>query len=215
MRHDPTWIAPPGEDGGFGGQGTVQGPWVLPGRYEARLRVGEALSTQAIEIVGDPLATISDADRRYWHDLQVSLSHMLATARAASMTVGMLDDVLQQTSAAIEAGSVGREYPQDVLERVRRVTADVAELRREIGSISGTLGGLYGALRGSTSRPTSEQIRLAEVAYARLEEQLETVQWLTEQEMPVISGLLDGLGAPWTLGRPLTLPESARPPQRR
>jgi hypothetical protein len=33
--------------------------------------------------------------------------------------------------------------------------------------------------------------------------------------MPVISGLLDGMGAPWTLGRPVTLPDAARLPQRR
>ena len=53
---------------------------------------------------------------------------------------------------------------------------------------------------------------LAEVAYERLAPQLEAIQWLLEQELPVISGLLDGLGVPWTIGRPITLPESARPP---
>ena len=58
-------------------------------------------------------------------------------------------------------------------------------------------------------------MRLAEVAYERLGPQLEAIQRLLEQELPVISGLLDGLGVPWTLGRPVTLPESARPPGRR
>ena len=95
---------------------------------------------------------------------------------------------------------------------MRRVTADVAEVRRELGSISASAGGVYGALRGSTSRPSDEQILLAEVAYERLAPQLEAIQWLLEQELPVISGLLDGLGVPWTIGRPITLPESARPP---
>jgi photosystem II stability/assembly factor-like uncharacterized protein len=219
MRYDPTWVAPAGEGGGGGGfgggQGTVQSPWVLPGRYEARLTVGDAMSAQPIEIVGDPLAPISETDRLLWHDLQVSLSHILATARAASTTAGVIDDVLAQTGEAIETGSVNREYPEDVLERVRRATADVAELRRELGRVTGGAGSVYNALRGSTTRPTDEQLRLAEVAYEQLGPQLETIQSLLEQELPVISGLLDGLGAPWTMGRPVTLPDAARPPRRR
>jgi len=223
MRYDPTWVAPQGEGGGRGGgggggrggEGTVQSPWVLPGRYEARLTVGDAMSAQTIEIIGDPLAPISAADRRLWHDLQVSLSHILATARAASTTVGSIDDVLSQTTAAIEAGSASGEYPQDVLQRVRRVSTDADEVRRQLGRVSEGAGGAYRALRGSTTRPTDEQIRLAEVAYERLGAQLEAIQQMLEQELPAISGLLDGLGAPWTMGRPVTLPDAARPPRQR
>jgi len=187
----------------------------MPGGYEARLTIGDTMSTQPVDVVADPLATISDADRRLWHDLQVSLSSILATTRAASATVQSVEDVLAQTNEAIETGSSGRDYPQDVLERVRRVTADVAEVRRELGRVSGGAGGVYGALRGSTTRPSDEQIRLTEVAYERLGPQLEAIEWLVEQELPVISGLLDGLGVPWTIGRPVTLPEAARPPRRR
>lgn len=219
MRYDPTWVAPRGEAGGGGGfrggRGTVQSPWVLPGRYEARLTVGDAMSATPIEIIGDPLASISEDDRLLWHDLQVSLSHILATARAASTTAGLLDDLLAQTGEAIEAGSASREYPPDVLERVRRVTGDVADVQRELGRVSGSAGSVYNALRGSTTRPTDEQLRLAEVAYERLGPQLEAIQSLLEQELPVLSGLLDGLGAPWTMGRPVTLPDAARPPRRR
>ena len=110
---------------------------------------------------------------------------------------------------------MARDYPQDVIERVRRVSADVAEVQRQLGRVSAAAGGVYGALRGSTTRPSDEQIRLTEVAYERLGPQLEAIQWLLEQELPVISGLLDGLGAPWTVGRPVTMPDSARPPGRR
>lgn len=221
MRYDPTWVAPQSQGGGGGrggfggGQGTVQGPWVLPGSYEARLTVGDTMSAQPIDIVGDPLARISDDDRMLWHDLQVSISHILAATRAASATVRSIDDVLTQTNEALESGATAREYPQDVLERVRRVSADVADMRAELGRVSGSAGGVYNALRGSTTRPSDEQIRLAEVAYERLGPQLEAIQWVTEQELPVISGLLDGLGVPWTTGRPITLPAAARPPGRR
>lgn len=211
MRYNPTWVAPPGS-GGFG-QGTVEGPWVLPGRYEARLRAGDTMSLQPIEIIGDPLVTITAEDRRYWHDLQVSLSHILSTARSAAATAEMLDEVMQQTSAVVDAGTGGSAYPQEVIERVRRVATEVGELRRALGGISSSAGSVYSALRGATSTPTDEQARLVDLAYERLGEQLEIVQRLIEQEMPVISGLLEGLDAPWTLGRPVLLPDAARPPQ--
>jgi len=213
MRSDPTWHAPQGDGGGFG-DGTVPGPWVLPGRYEARLTLGAAMSSQPVEIVADPLISISDADRRYWHDLQVSLSHILATTRAASATVGMLADVLEQTADALQSGAAGREYPQDVLDRVRAADAEIGRISQELGSISGSAGSVYGALRAATSPPTDDQVRLTQLAYEGLEAQIAAIDRLIEQEMPAISGLLDGLGAPWTLGRPITLPESARPPQR-
>ena len=98
---------------------------------------------------------------------------------------------------------------------MRRVSTDAAEVRRQLGRVSGSAGGAYNALRGSTTRPTDEQIRLAEVAYERLGAQLEAIQRMLEEELPAISGLLDGLGAPWTMGRPVTLPDAARPPRQR
>ena len=70
-------------------------------------------------------------------------------------------------------------------------------------------------MRSSTTTPTDEQIRLTEVAFERLGPQLEEIERLLGQEMPMISGLLDGLGVPWTMGRPVTLPDAARPPRRR
>lgn len=214
MRYDPTWVSPPGQGGGFGG-GTVQGPWVMPGRYEARLRVGAAQSSQPVEIIADPLATISDEQWRYWHDLQVSLSHILATARAATMTADMIGEVLQQTATAIEAGAAGRDYPQDVRDRVRRVRNELSTSQREIAGVSGSASSVYNALRGAISPPTAEQVRLAELAYEDLGAQLTFLERLIEEEMPAISGLLEGLGAPWTLGRPITLPDAARLPLRR
>ena len=86
---------------------------------------------------------------------------------------------------------------------------------RALGQISGTAGQIYNAVRSSTTMPTDEQIRLTEVAYERLGLQLDEIERLLGQEMPMISGLLDGLGVPWTMGRPVTLPDAARPPRRR
>ena len=222
MRYDPTWVAPAGQGDsrggggrGGGGQGTVQSPWVMPGTYEARLTVGDTMSTASIEIAGDPLIEIADADRQYWHDLQVSLSRILATTRAATATARIIDNLLTQTTAAIETGPPIRDLPEEVAERVDRVTSEVNDVIRALGQISGTAGQAYNAVRSSTTMPTDEQIRLTEVAYERLGPQLEEIERLLGQEMPMISGLLDGLGVPWTMGRPVTLPDAARPPLRR
>jgi hypothetical protein len=187
---------------------------VLPGTYEARLTVGGTTSAQPIEIYADPLARISDADRRYWHDLQRSLAEILATARAATATAGVVDDVLSQAEDAIAHGAGARDVPDDVGERVARVTADVDTLLRELNGVSGSASQVYGALQASTTAPTTEQVRLAELAYEQLGEQLATIERLLDEQLPQISGLLDGLGLPWTMGRPVLLPEAARPPQR-
>jgi photosystem II stability/assembly factor-like uncharacterized protein len=213
LRYDPTWVAPPGQ-GSFGG-GTVRSPWVLPGTYEVRLQLGDTVSTQAVEIVGDPLAVISDVNRRYWHDLQVALSHILATSRAASATAEMLGEVMEQSTTAIESGSGGRRYPPDVVDRIRRVSGEISAVQRALGGIAGDANSVYGALQNAISPPTRQQEQLARLAFDGLQPQLDELERLIEEEMPVISGLLDGMGAPWTLGRPVTLPDAARLPQRR
>jgi len=220
MRYDPAWT-PLGSDdeggfggGGGGGGGTVRSPWVLPSTYEARLTVGGATSSQPIEIYADPLARISDADRRYWHDLQRSLAEILATARAAAATARVIDDVLSQAEDAIAGGARTRAVPDDVHGRVEAVSAEVDTLLRDLNGLSGSASQVYNALQASTTAPTAEQVRLAELAYEQLGDKLTTIERLLAEQMPQISGLLDGLGLPWTMGRPVVLPETARPPQR-
>ncbi len=224
LRYDPTWVASPGQgDGERGGgagsrggdRGTVEGPWVLPGTYEARLTIGGTTSARPVEVVADPLAAISDADRRFWHDTQVSLAHMLAAARAAAATGRLLDQELEQAKTSIEQGTAVRLMPDDVRERITRVSTDMNELLREIGEISDRAGSVYRQIQRVIAVPTTDQIRIAERSYARLKEKLEDLQWVVGQEMGVISGLLGGLGVPWSMGRPVTLPAAARPPVRR
>jgi len=218
MRYDPTWVAPAGQDdgGGFfgGGQGTVIGPWVLPGEYEARLAVGDVVDTTSVTVLADPAVDLADDDRRAWHDLQRSLSYLLGTARAASVSTQITVDSLAAAHAAIEARALGAELPAAFREQFDRVTDEAGEMADALNRISRSAGQTYSALRASTSRPSGEQVLVAEAAFAGLTVQLAEIERLAVEEMPQLATTLQGLGLPLTAGATVQMAAGAAPPTR-
>ena len=218
MRHDPTWVAPEGQDdgGGFfgGGQGTVIGPWVLPGEYEARLAVGDVVDTTAVTVLADPAVDLADDDRRVWHDLQRSLSNLLGTARAASASATITADSLAAANAALEARALGAELPARFREQFDRVTEEAGELSSGLNRISRSVGRTYSAVRASTSRPSVDQVLVAEAAFAGLMAQLAEIERLAVEEMPQLATTLGILGLPLTTGSTVQMAAGSAPPTR-
>jgi len=218
MRYDPTWVSTnAGNGGGFfgGGQGTVQSPWVLPGEYEARLAVGDSVSATSIEIVGDPLVDLSEADRRYWHDVQRRLSGLLGGFRAATFAAQEVAGTLERTQAAIEARALEGQVTPELRERLRRVTEETSVVVRALGQLSRTAGSAYFAMQRSTSRPSADQVQIAENAPSGYSRQMIQLTRLVMEEMPALGEAFTALGLPWSTISSVPIPEGAPPPRRR
>jgi photosystem II stability/assembly factor-like uncharacterized protein len=217
MRHDSTWVAPAGQGGGGffgGGQGTVVGPWVLPGQYEVRLAAGDVVATATVTVRDDPEVDLAPDARRAWRDLQLSLSHLLGTARAATASVQTTSDSLAAVHAALEARALKAELPAETREQLDRVTAEAVALSTALSRISRAAGGAYSALRGSTSRPSEDQVLVAESAFVGLTQQLAELARLAEGEMPRLAETLGSLGLPLTVGPVVRMAAGAAPPPR-
>jgi hypothetical protein len=208
LRYEPTYVAPEGKEG------TVDGPWVLPGEYEARLTVGDTVSSQPLVIEADPLISISDADRRTWHDSQVAVSRLLGTARAALDNAEMLDTVVGSAEKALKS-HVGVE--EGARAEVERVRGEVDAINEDLSDIARALGRTYSGMQGSTSVPTDDQITASERAHEKLGAHLDALNRLVTEELSALNDQLDAAGIPWSVGRKIVLRPVAlpRPPRKR
>ncbi len=74
----------------------AEGPFVLPGRYQVRLRVGDATLTQSFEVVNDPRVRASLADLQEQHALLLRIRDKISDAHTA---VNRLRSVREQIEA--------------------------------------------------------------------------------------------------------------------
>jgi photosystem II stability/assembly factor-like uncharacterized protein len=188
-------------------------PWVLPGEYAARLAVGDHTATTSILIKPDPMSEMSPADRRTWHDTLVLLEKMAATAQAASTTAEQLAESLAsaQKAAASQPG-----VPVEIEAQIATLSDSTQELQGEISQVSRRVRQSYSSVHASNALPTADQSRIAQESYDTLSEQLASLQTLIEYDLPALQTRLEETGIPWSLGRPLIMPNLSLPaPQRR
>ena len=208
MRYGPSYVPPEGEGG------TVRGPWVLPGEYEARLTVGGMVSSQPVVVEPDPSVSISNEDRLYWHDTQLAVSQLLGTARSALANAKMLDTLVSSAEQAVGA-DLGEA--QDARNEVKRMRSEVDVVTEDLGQIASRLASAYSGMQASTSLPTDDQIKAGQLGYEQLTERLNTLNWLVAEGLSLLNERLDAEEIPWSMGRSVIMQVTAlpRPPTRR
>jgi len=119
----------------------TRGPFVSPGTYTARVTTRSARSTQSIEVRGDPMMTITQAQ---YEEREAFLRALVAAQRE-------LSDMAQRA-------------------RGNRDTADrLRNLQRQLGRLYSSING-SGVRQGSLFPPTTTQRQLWEAARAELEQ---------------------------------------------
>lgn len=118
LRHEAPVKPEPGAERGFGGP--PRGPLVLPGSYTLEVAVAGKQATETVVVEDDPRINVTDAERRAWHDAQLSAGRTWARADAADKAVKSIQKQLEELKAALEKKA-------DVPEAVTRSVADLLE----------------------------------------------------------------------------------------
>src|SRR5262245_43975175 len=171
-----------GGGGGFGGGG-LNGPYVLPGRYQLTLKVdGKELARQEVSVEGDHEITIADADRRAMFEAAMELHRMQRVFNEASERVSAMNESIRTMQQALKEN---KESPEALKTRVEEFAKKLAPVTRRFGinqggagagggagegtaeggfaaqsqSLRFRLNGLKGGIMASTSLPTETQSR--------------------------------------------------------
>jgi hypothetical protein len=196
-----------GGGGGFGGGGN-NGPNVMPGDYRVTLVVdGRDAATKTLRVSGDKDMSMTDAERKTWHDTALNLHEMQRVANTAAEAVTTLGTHLAAAETLMKAASNPGNQGGVALADAQTKLAD---LRRRLGlnqqqggggggggfggqqqNVRGQLGQVKGQIMGSTSMPTAQQIRVA----GELREDMTKVIADVNALIAAVPAIYDGLGA--------------------
>ena len=197
------------------------GPFVLPGRYTARLTVKEGSGTPVvrevpIEVRSDPLVQLSEADARALYDMRVSTGRLQATVQAAVRTAEQLKDEMTDVKAALKASSapdsltrqsdaIDREV-SDILKKLRGdpEAEPVSDDKRvEDPSIQERVNNIAEEIGNVSSQPTELQRATLTLASSDLQREVGRINALLQRRIPALNVGLDAAKIPWTIGRPV------------
>jgi photosystem II stability/assembly factor-like uncharacterized protein len=201
--------------GGFFG-GTPRGPFVLPGQYKARLKVGDATPQETtITVKADPLIQLSDADYKTLYDARVGASRLQTRVQAAVRTADQLKAQVEEAKRAIQAASAPAALTAEANAIEKEIDAIIAKVRGSGGrgggdddaprqpSIQQRANGVANEIGGVTSLPTASQHDTLAMAGTELDMQLEALNRLITTRVPAFNASLDQAKVPWSIGRPI------------
>ena len=205
-----------------GGRSGGTGPFVMPGAYRVALSVdGREVGTKTVTVNGDPLTDISDADRKLWHDLGLSVHRLQQVAGEAAVRVRALGEHLHAVRGLVSRSA---NPPAPLRTSIDALEARLAALRRQFsvpapgeqptsgrgggrgggGAIPSQLGGVKGQLMNATSRPTEVNQRYAREARADLVAAVQEINDIIATGLPAV---YQALGQPQLMPAVPPMPE--------
>jgi hypothetical protein len=197
------------------------GPFVLPGRYSARLTVktGSGSPTVVetpIDVRSDPLVPMTGADYRALYDMRVSTSRLQGTVQAAVRTAEQLKDQIADVKTAIKTNpapdtvskqvdAVDKELG-DIVKKLRgdpEADASSDDKKTEEPSIQKRVNSVAEEIGNVTSQPTELQRSTLALATADLQREVGRINALLQHGIPALNNALDAAKIPWTIGRPV------------
>lgn len=196
LRYEPVFVPRSGAGR------PVRSPWVLPGTYQVRLMAGGQIRTQSLDVLGDSAVTISDGDRRHWHDFQLGLASLLGAARAMEANAGTVERAAGELVDTLRS----RPRAEDLLSRTQTVLEAARAIRGALGGGPGASGSdpvmallsrIYSAVQAATSPATAEQRIQAERAERAVRDQLRRYGELMNDLLPAMISALEEADLVW------------------
>lgn len=216
LRHEP----PLGSDGQPSRR--LEGRLVLPGTYQVRLSVGRESHTQSLEVRTDPALAVTPEVRR---SLDATLALQARLVSAAALAGSVMDTVLDQTAAVLEALDQSRDVAGDLHIGARELEEEARRLQvilqgpgqegiaqqETVLPLGSLVNRLYTSTESWTGAPTRDQARLTVRAHREVARLLQDLRHILEEGLPGLRQAMIGAGLPWPAGDPPRLPEELIP----
>jgi len=175
--------------------GATRGPRVLPGKYTVRLLKDQKTYLAPVEIVPDPRATHTQADRQAQYDLSMKLHAKLGEMTKAVERINGVRLALEDRASKLPASDA-------LAKKLRTAAEQVDEIRKRIvatkegGMITGEerlreyLASLYGNVVGYDGKPTVDQTERAGALSRELDDVVRDFDAWVKKEMTAINAAL-------------------------
>ena len=151
--------------------GRAQGPKVPPGRYDARLSIGEWSQTRSFSVVKDPRLTTTQGDFDAQYRLSLDIADALTESHRALRELRDVRTQVQEKTRRLEQSGMG----EGLAEAAEKVTASLTEIEQRLYQtkneaiqdilnypprLDNQLLGLLAAVEGADARPTDGAVEL-------------------------------------------------------
>ena len=177
---------PPAAIGAFG---AAIGPRVLPGVYTVKLTKGDKVYTEQINVVLDPRAKYTVADRQAQFDLITRLGNLLDHMTWAVDNIMGVRDAAARDAARLPATDPLRARLTHLSESADKIRSKIVATK-EGGMITGEerlrefVTEVYGDVNSYEGRPTDSQAARTDVLAHELEDVIREFNGLTSRELP-------------------------------
>jgi hypothetical protein len=176
---------PAPSDSGF--YGTYRGPFVLAGRYTAKLTLGGKEQSQQFDVRADARANAAPAALAARQAMSARIAELSGTYAAAAKAFSGVEAEVARFSAALKAAPNASAGADTV---VADVAKKVAELKGRFSPSYGTpIGRVYdllGALQSSSGPPTEAEGRILDSATGDLRDAITKLNEIISTTMPAV-----------------------------
>jgi hypothetical protein len=199
---DMTWRPSKGFPGmilwGGGGGGIV--PVAVPGRYQARLTIGDQVLTQEFELLKDPRTTTTQEDLTAQFDFLKACRDKVTAAHDAIRRIrelrGQLDD-LKARHKKEEAARPVLEEAKKLDEKMKGVEEALYQTKNRSSQdplnfpirLTDKLSGLAGSAALGDYRPTAQAVEVQRELFAAIDAELAKLQEVWEKDLPALDAL--------------------------
>ena len=200
LRIDPPYESE--EEGGGGGfGGPPRGPRVMPGEYTVTLAaVGGSWSAQVV-VEPDPRVTISDADRGARQAALMDAHELATPAHEAEERLESAREALQEIRDLLSAAE---DAPETLEAEADSIGEALDAVEEDLDDVSPNR--MRGAIEGSTTRPTDDQLWQIDRAWEHVPAAMKSLNTVTAQRIPALRRRLDDEGLGEKPPEPLKIP---------
>jgi hypothetical protein len=185
---------PPAATAAFG---AATGPRVLPGTYTVKMTKGDQTYTTQLNIVIDPRAKYTVADRKAQIDLVNRLGGMLNHMSWAVASIVGVRDQANAAAAKLPAGDPLRKQLAALADAEDKIRTKIVATK-EGGAITGEerlrefIANLYGDVNGYDGKPTDSQAARADALNRELDDVVKEFQTTTGKLLTSVNKGLQG-----------------------
>ena len=185
-------LVPPAASAAFE---AASGPRVLPGTYTVKLTKGDQVYETKINVVLDPRATYTAADRKEQLDLAMKLSAMLSHMTFAVDHIISVRDAANARTAKLQANDPLRKKLEDLAQQADAQRSKIVATK-EGGAITGELRireyttEVYGDVNGYEGKPTKDDVDRTDALSRELEDVVHDFAQVVDKELPGINAAL-------------------------
>jgi photosystem II stability/assembly factor-like uncharacterized protein len=170
----------------------VEGPRVLPGTYTVKMTKGDHIYTEQVNVVLDPRAKFSLADRKAQFELAMKIYGTIEHMTYGVDAIEGVRNSANQRAAKLTEKDALRKQLQDLATKCDALRSKIVATK-EGGMVTGEerirelLGQVYGTVNGYEGRPADYQAAREDSLAHELQDVLDDFQKLTQDQLPSIN----------------------------